>query len=96
MGCSRCRQNRKRPLQQRRLIDQKKRERLAEACMAGDQRSCMELQDLIGAQQYREQNSYQNEFHTKRRKTDLERGQFGRRSDNNTGGVQGFACRGRP
>jgi len=34
--------------------------------------------------------------YTRRRKTDLERGQFSRRSDNNTGGVQGFACRGRP
>ena len=58
-----------RTLQKLRRIDQKKRERLAEACMAGDQRSCMEVQNLIGAQQYREQNSYQNEFHTRRTKT---------------------------
>jgi hypothetical protein len=34
--------------------------------------------------------------YTRRRKTVLERGQFGRRSDINTGGVQGFACRGCP
>ena len=41
-----CAKNRQRSLEKRRMIDQRKRQTLAEACMAGNQKSCVELQRL--------------------------------------------------
>ena len=63
MGCKQCVKNRQRALEKRRLIDQKKRERLAEGCMAGDQKSCMELQRLTASDEYRATNRYRSEHH---------------------------------
>lgn len=63
MGCRQCQRNRQRALEKRRLIDQKKRERLAEACMAGDQNSCRELQHLTASEEYRATNRYRSEHH---------------------------------
>ena len=38
--------NQQRAQEKRRLIDQRKRQTLAEVCMAGNQKSCVELQRL--------------------------------------------------
>ena len=63
MGCKQCQRNRQRALEKRRLIDQQRRQRLAEACTRGDQKSCMELQRIEAAQAYREDNRYRSEHH---------------------------------
>ena len=53
MPCKQCQRNRQRALEKRRLIDQQKRQTLAEVCMAGDQKSCRELQQLTASDEYR-------------------------------------------
>ena len=63
MGCKQCQRNRQRALEKRRLIDQRKRQTLAEACMAGDQRSCYELQRLTASEEYRATNRFRHEHH---------------------------------
>lgn len=63
MGCKQCQKNRQRSLEKRRLIDQQKRECLAEACMRGDERSCKTLQEMEAAQAYRADNKYCPELH---------------------------------
>ena len=63
MGCKQCQKNRQRALEKRRLIDQQKRQRLAEACMRGDEMSCRTLQQLEQAQAYRADNKYRSEHH---------------------------------
>jgi len=63
MPCKQCQENRRRSLEKRRLIDQKRRERLAERCVAGDQRSCAELEAIRAAQEYRAANRYRSEHH---------------------------------
>jgi len=63
MGCRQCQRNRQRALEKRRLIDQRKRQTLAEACMAGDQNSCRELQRLTASEEYRALNRFRSEHH---------------------------------
>ena len=63
MGCKQCQRNRQRALEKRRLLDQRKRQTLAEACMAGDQKSCRELQRLTASDEYRATNRYRSEHH---------------------------------
>ena len=63
MGCKQCAKNRQRALEKRRLIDQRKRHTLAEACMAGDQNSCRELQRLTASDEYRATNRFRSEHH---------------------------------
>ena len=63
MGCKQCQRNRQRALEKRRLIDQHRRQRLAEACTRGDERSCIELQRMQAAEEYRQQNKYRSEHH---------------------------------
>ena len=63
MGCKQCAKNRERAMQKRRLIDQQRRQRLAEACTRGDQKSCMELQRMEATQAYRQDNRYIPELH---------------------------------
>lgn len=63
MGCKQCARNRQRSLEKRRLIDQRKRQTLAEACMAGDQNSCRELQQLTASDEYRAINRFRHEHH---------------------------------
>ena len=63
MGCKQCQKNRQRALEKRRLIDQQKRQRLAEACMRGDEMSCKTLQEYEAAQAYRADNKYRPEMH---------------------------------
>ena len=46
MPCESCRRYQQRQLEKRREIQQRKRERLAEACAQGDQRSCRTLQQM--------------------------------------------------
>ena len=46
-----------------RLIDQQKRQRLAEACARGDQSSCRILQQMDSLADYRQQNRYRLEMH---------------------------------
>lgn len=50
-------------MEKRLLIDQKRRERLAIACVASDQRSCAELEAIRAAQEYRARNRYRSEHH---------------------------------
>ena len=61
MGFKQCQRNRQRFLEKRRLIDQRKRQPLAEACMAGDQNSCRELQQLTTSEEYRALNRFRSE-----------------------------------
>ena len=63
MACKQCQKNRQRALEKRRLIDQQRRQRLAEACTRGDKRSCIELQRMHTAEEYRQQNKYRSEHH---------------------------------
>ena len=63
MGCKQCKLNRQRALEKRRLIDQQRRQRLAEACTRGVQKSCMELQRMEATQAYWEDNRYIPELH---------------------------------
>ena len=58
MGYKQCQRNLQRFLEKRRLIDQRKRQPLAEACMAGDQNSGMELQSFIASGEYWATNRY--------------------------------------
>ena len=63
MGCKQCQKNRQWALEKRRLIDQQKRQRLAEACMRGDQMSCKTLQQMEAVEAYRTDNKYRSELH---------------------------------
>lgn len=58
MPCKQCQRNRQRALEKRRLIDQRTLQTLAEACMAGDRKSCRELQQLTASEEYRATNPY--------------------------------------
>ena len=62
MGCKQCAKNRERAMQKRRLIDQQRRQRLAEACTEVT-KSCMELQRMEATQAYRQDNRYIPELH---------------------------------
>ena len=62
MGCKQCQRNRQRALEKRRLIDQRKRQTLAEACVAGDQASCHELERMKASEAYRA-DKFRSEHH---------------------------------
>lgn len=63
MGCKQCQRNRQRALEKRRLIDQRRRQALAESCVNGDQRACAELEAMRQAQEYRAANRFRSEHH---------------------------------
>lgn len=63
MGCSQCQKNRLRSLEKRRQLHDAKVARLTKGCEAGDQRSCMELQNLLQSEQFRRDNQFKPELH---------------------------------
>ena len=63
MACKQCAKNRQQAFEKRRLIEQQRREKLAEACVAGDQKACAQLEAIRAAQEYRADNRYRSELH---------------------------------
>ena len=63
MGCKQCQRNLQRALEKRRQLMDQRISRLGASCNQGDQRSCMELQDLYEAERYRRTNRYKPEPH---------------------------------
>ena len=62
MGCKRCVEIGKLALEKLRLIDPRKRQTLAEACIAGDQASCQELERMKASEAYRA-DKFRSEHH---------------------------------
>ena len=63
MPCESCQRYQQRQLEKRREIQQRKRERLAEDCVRGDQSSCRILQQMDSLSQYRQNHRYRPEMH---------------------------------
>lgn len=63
MGCSRRQQRRQQALETRRKLRDEKVARLTKGCDAGDQRSCMELQNILQTEQFLRQNQFKPELH---------------------------------
>ena len=66
MPCKQCAKNRQRAFEKRKALMDARHQRLTDACSAGDQGSCMELQRLMDADHYRQANRYRAELHMKR------------------------------
>lgn len=65
MGCKQCKKNREKALAKRREIHNARLAKLREECEQGHEVSCMNLQELLAAQAYRENNRFRSELHRK-------------------------------
>lgn len=63
MACKQCQANKRRSLEKRREMLQKRQERLTAAYEQGDELACRTLAELNAAQAYRAQHRYQHEHH---------------------------------
>ena len=63
MACSQYQKNRQRSLEKPRQLRDQKVQRLTKGYEAGDQRSCMELQNLLQSEQFRAENQFKPELH---------------------------------
>ena len=63
MPCKSCERYQQRQLEKRREIQQRKRERLADACARGDKRSCRILQQMDSLAEHRQAHRYRPEMH---------------------------------
>ena len=63
MACKQCQANKRRSLEKRREMLQKRQERLTAACEQGDELACRTLHELNAAEQYRQEHRYRSEHH---------------------------------
>ena len=70
MACKQCVANKARSLKRRQELHQQRLDRLTKACDHGDQMSCITLQRMLDAENYRQNNRFRSEFHQRRNSPD--------------------------